>query len=418
MNSVLDLVKAMKHKKKYINWKEEGSIVTVSNEKFKIKLEGFAALGYNKLSAKTIRAGYANGYFREKVGNWERLYVKESEKFVIYSTNVFDLKKNERTDGTKGGITLLTQKFREDHPELGRYAINKAFGKSPEEIKSCIPKQFYYFNPNYSSSRGYIEVIKHVGAVDDSSHYPACARGALPDYNRSVIKKGMVEPTKEYPFAYWPEIGCCAELDRFDMRDWVEDDEFAPRLFVDLGLTCTKANYTVLCPASSYELGPEFEYFYSLRKEDIGAKLVMNKSIGQMHQKNEGFKKYDQHPLAHLAAIIIGRANQAHLDMINKIGRSRVLQVVVDGLIYLGKERYGVDESEKALGKYVQEFTDAEVVFNNILCYMIKDFENNKVKVKTSPYNRYSDGRIIDEKDFDINTPYDVMWDMITVKEI
>lgn len=407
-----------KHILDYINWNNEAELIKCSTEEFGKQLERLQKKGGMPTKAKTKREEFADYNYRiETTGNWKRLYYYD-KGFKILSTNVFDEKRNERPR-TRQALVVLKDKFKEE-TGLGNKAFSKAFGTVKAEFKNCIPKQFYYMNKEYITTCKEDARFKGqlLTGIDDSSHYPSCGCGRLPDSNTAVCLNGYVEPTEEFPFAFYIKSGFCAEYGVFDTRSWVSDLKWGPCLF-DKKKWKENAFYredeiTVLMKASQYELTECWKYFYAKRKEDPEAKLVMNASIGQMHQKDVGWKRYDRFPYAHIAAVIIARANQKHLNMIKKIGENNIVQVCVDGLIYKNNGKYGADKSKKDLGVYVTEFKYGYAVFKGTNTYVIKVMPSGEFKIRLSGYNAWKDGRPLINEEFDGNHP-EAMWDLCKI---
>lgn len=99
----------------------------------------------------------------------------------------------------------------------------------------------------------------------------------------------------------------------------------------------------------------------------------MNSTIGMMHTD-----KYTTYKYAHLVAIAIGRGNQKILNMADKIGYSNIIQICVDGIIYIG-DKLGVDY--KGLGVFNQEFTNCQFKISKLNKYIaMKDGKCIKAK--------------------------------------
>lgn len=406
------------HGLKYINWTKEAQLVKITCDGFMDVIDKLERKGGTKIKKKTLRSAYfGDDYYIEKTGNWKRLYYRDDDGYKIVSTNVYDEAKNTRTKTKSGALTIFTRKFRED-TGLGQKALYTAFGTVKADFKDCIPKQFYYMNKEYictdkKSWKG------GLCGIDDSSHYPSCALGRMPNAREMIEVDGIVEPTDEYPFAFWLESGNCAEKDVFDTREWTADEFWWPYLFGSkerMNRACKKDSKTILMKASEYTMDKTWRYFYDLRRADPDAKLVMNSTIGQMHQRDGDFKKYKDHPYAHIAAVILARANTKHLKKCKQIGNNNIVSVVVDSIYYRASYKYGCSEKEKDLGKYVQEFYCCQGAFRSTMCYMIRG--NGYKKLRTSGFNCWKDGRPID-KDMNIdNVSPMIMWDWIKLRKI
>lgn len=399
-----------KHNLLYIDWSKEAVVKErVTIEQFNDKVKMIKAQPNAQVAAsKTIRVDYKDGCYRiTKKGNYYTLFARINGEYVMYSTNGFDDDKNKREDKYPGteAWRAISSHFQE-RTGLGRKALYNAFGTTGPEFKACVPKQFYYVNGKFTSRCQKGEVIRGVGSIDGCSHYPSNLCGRLPDAKSSIQLEGTVEPTAEYPFAFYLKSGLTAEYGVYDAHDWLEDEQMFMRLFSPEGLkraseTKRDEDITVLMKASEYELTEEFEYFFPLRKVDAKAKLVMNAGIGMMHRKDDdAYMK--GHMYAHLAAIAIGRANAKHLNMMRKIGYRNIIHVCVDGIIYLGSAEYGI--KEKKLGAYNQEFTNCDILITKQNFYIVKDKQGNVVKVKHGGANVDKNGELIkDEEVKDFN---------------
>ena len=385
----------------YINWKYEAQKVRLSASEMKQKLAEVMATR-TKTETKTKRADYTElTYGIQKHGDYCELYLVENNKYIIYSTNMFDDKKNEDSEYTRPD-RLFDYKFRELNNNT---SLRVAFGFAHKDIKRCIPRQFYFINKKYCNN------IYKASAIDASSQYPSGCLGRLPDYHTAIGVQGRVQPTEEYPFAFYAS-GHCAEYGVFDTHNWLGNPLF-PYLFrID-----QREDYafrplpddqelTILMKASEYTMDSTWNYFYanknSCAKDTVEydeAKLIMNKTIGCWHRKDKAKKRimsYEDHgsyQLAHVVAIAIARGNQKILDMVNKIGLQFVLHICVDGIIYLGDRKFGIDETR--LGEFAQEFIGADFMMKDINVYCAKQ-NGSCIKFKHGGFDLY-DGSVIDE---------------------
>ena len=165
-------------------------------------------------------------------------------------------------------------------------------------------------------------------SIDGCSQYPAHICGRLPDAHTAVRYEGTVKPNEEYPVAFYINSGHCAEYGVFDTHDWVNHrlfdrlfvfkDEYKGNILVHLAqkpLTNPNTDCTILCKRSKYHLGDIYQELYDKRKENEEFKNAMNKSIGYMATCT-----YKSYQLAHIRAIIIGRANAKMLKICDQVG--------------------------------------------------------------------------------------------------
>lgn len=399
---------------KYITWGKEAEIVKCSVDEWKSHYTWFKENGV-RAKDKTLRSSWNNELPAFSVGNntkYKNLYTCDADGALrIYTTNSEDPSKDGR-QGTKAIQAFIT-KCCEEYGTTDRRFLAKHFGTTEAPIKNCVPKQFYYVNKAIVGR----EVV--ASCVDASSHYPANLKGLLPTSVGAISVDGVAEPTSEYPFAFYLKSGNFCQLGGADTREWVKSP-FFPYLF---DFKKAKRNNTspiidpdnettVLMKASELTLDSVIDEFYA-NKKNAGdeqkrkeAKLVMNALIGMFHTQ-----KYRSYKYAHLAAVCIARANQRMLDMCDLIGVDNVLHVAVDGCIYKGSEKYGCDDSDKDIGKFVQEFTNFRTMIMKSNTYMaMKDGE--VFKFKHGSYNYYKDGRLIDGNP---PTKYEDMLDWVKV---
>lgn len=361
---------------KYIYWRKEAEIITLTQEQFRDK---YLELDSKRTKVKysSIRANYTDSTYSIKVdGNYKMLFFWNS-KYFIYSTNSYDSNKNlsSEYEGSEA-IKTLSSEFK----ARNNISMVKAFGTVEESFKRCVPKQFYYLSQNYLNK----ELV--ASSLDACSQYPSCMCGRLPDSHTMIEVKGRVEPNEEYPFAFY-KSGHVAEYGVFDTHNW-RFNYFFKQLFRYTEYISKNGQkwynwpiqpckdddeVTYLMKASKYTFTEVWNDFYSKRDIDEKAKLVMNSAIGMMHTR-----KYKNYKYAHLVAIAIARGNQKILDKADIIGYNNIIQICVDGIIYKGKA-IGVDF--KKLGAFHQEFTNCDFKISNFNKYIA--MEGNKcVKAK------------------------------------
>ena len=321
-------------------------------------------------------------YSLDRKGDWLNLYVKLGGLYYIFFTNWYDDSKNIGTFLNRGrnSIRNVEDRFK---ARTGKTLYN-AFGYTGgDELRGCVPLSIYYIDP-----RGVDKNYKNVSKADFSSAFPSKIRGRLPDARKAKRLNGTVDPSPEYPFAFYTKSGHSAELGVYDTRDWC--GHYLDRVTYHKGKTedpvykrvNADEELTILMPASEYELTEEYEYFYSIRGEDPEAKDVMNCSIGYMHPKSDARKEYR---LFHIAAVVLARVNQMMIEAIENVGSYTVLQAVVDCIIYAGDARIGTVEKE--FGKLHQEITGARFRMKGINQYAFISQDGTVLETKHSSFD-------------------------------
>ena len=382
---------------KYIEWYKEAEVVKCTTDEFKEYYYWFKENG-TRAKSRTEWNEWRDilpAFSVAKKNGYKQLFTCDGDmNFRIYTTAQDDPTK-DGCAGTKA-IQALIDAVCEDCGTKDRRILARNFGTIKKEVKKCIPKQFFYINKNLCGPNS---DYWYASSVDDSSHYPAALCGELPTSKDCVELEGRVEPTEEYPFAFYIKSGHLCIHNGVDTRKWTKSyfmkDLFNPK--VHNPYLKAEDDKTILMKRSDYRLDKTMDKFYSNKKNATDekkrkeAKLVLNALIGMFHQKS-----YTSYKYAHLAAVCLARANQSMLDMCETVGVGNVLHVAIDGCIYLGDEEYGCEESDKGLGRFVQEFTGCEVKIAATNKYMaMKD--GVLIKFKHGGCNYYKDGRLIDD---------------------
>lgn len=382
----------MKLKYLNINWfADYVKYEKITQDQMKDKIQG---LDKNKhANTKTQLNDWLKdgSWLYERKGDNGILYIKENNQYKRYSTNVLDDNKNTQDiTGTKA-IQLLENKFK----EINKVSLKVAFGTTEENFKLNIPRQFYFVKENYKN-----RIIDGISSLDFSSHYPSCGCGILPDSHTAKSFDNYVEPTEEYPFAFY-DSGHIAIYKELDTHKWLLDIDLAPYM-LQKEVLYAASKKTILMKASKYKMNDIWEYFYSKRKEDELFKLVLNASIGFFHTKRYTMRKY-----AHIAAVIIARANNKMFNLIKLVGYRNIIHVCVDGLIYKGKCSYGYGEG---LGSLKQEFLNKSIYIKGCNQYVISELNdyNNCLEIKHGGFDAREDNKPIDyaEEIHDIDKYY------------
>ena len=303
-----------------------------------------------------------------------------------------------RVDAGVNGLTAkirIHKQFRNDN----KCSIEDAFGTvKASEYKLLVPKPDYYINSKIKNRN----VEAHY--IDVSSMYPASACGRLPDATRAVRIQGRVEPNEEFPFAFYLKSHHSKELGVYDTRDYMKLYPAERRNWQIFAHTSKKPTLiynqvadedevTVLMPVARYTMDSVWNYFYNVKsngtpEEKRIAKFVINAGIGTFHPNPED-KSPDYQNLYHIAAVVIGRANAKQIKMFDHIVAQGgvVLQQIVDSLIYIGKENYGLDQ--KIMGEYYNEFGSEKIYYRSpgvINRYVIFNDDSKILKAVVSGY--------------------------------
>lgn len=316
--------------------------------------------------------------------------------FKVYQTNLRDDSHNFGGDLSVGTgkiayetvTDILKQVYAPICRSLKMPFLDFAFGKTPEEFKKFIPRQFYFFNPRYKD-----KYVEHASYADFCSMFPSCMLGEMPYANGMREVEGEVEPSKLYPFAFYPDTCDLAEYNGFDTRKWPVNDfkdlafalcnQWRSKAYMQ-GKTITK---TILMPAAFVHFDECWQALYKRRndptapaQEKKAIKLVMNAFIGSLHME-----KY-QHQQAHVVAVVLARAGQKMLNVGRTIDINHIVQIAIDGIIY--DSPVAVGTKQKALTVLHQNYADQRLFEHSMNCYCWIDRDTGKVvEAKHQGYN-------------------------------
>lgn len=355
----------------HVQWKTEAPKEYVTQNKFQDELLHIRQRGR---LAKTFddREEWMRGgtYAYEIRGYWEHLYLGGPMGICHLISHRFDDAQNKEAislgyipDIGRKSNTIEQRLFK----ELNGITERDAFGYSDPQLNKCVPKQLYYINKRWLNKK-----ITCAGKADFSSHYPANICGPLPNWSKHKVVEGTVDPTPSYPFVFYTRSGHLAEYKRFDTHDWRLEDLSGDLFGSNYRNVHPDKDISILCPAANYTLDSTIKYLYNKKElheeiDGLPAKTILTSSIGYKHLRGA---HNTRNRLYHLAAVCIARANQKMIDLYNENRRS-ILQIVVDGVIYMGSHQLG--EPTKSLGCLHQEIIDQSFIMRGVNQYMFID---------------------------------------------
>lgn len=354
-----------------VQWKTEAKKEYVKYADFQALLDKMFKTGHLAESFNRRDEWMLDGVFTyETRGYWDHLYIGGPNGIRHIISNNFDDSQNAKAlqlgyvpDNGRRANSIEQRLFKEFNGVTER----QAFGYSEPQLNKCVPKQLYYINSRWIGKK-----ITCAGKADFSSHYPAHICGQLPDWKNHKVIEGTVDPSSDYPFAFYTHSGHVAEYRRFDTHEWLEEPLSGDLFGQNYSPVKPDKDITILCPEAKYRLDSTIEFLYTKKASDesidnMPAKTILNSSIGYKHLRGAYNTK---NRLYHLAAVCIARANQTMIDLYNANARA-VLQIVVDGMIYMGAHEIG--ERRKALGVLHQEVTDQSFIMRGVNQYMFID---------------------------------------------
>lgn len=237
--------------------------------------------------------------------------------------------------------------------------------------KACVPVQIQFMNPGYIG-----KIVEGVYKADVSSAFPTQIMRDLPTLHDCKTVSGKVEPSEEYPFAFYTKSHHIKTLDGYDsheLKSWFYKEYYeCDDKVKDADET------TILCKKMSDKyhtaLAKAFKDCYDHRKDDDFNKFVMNASIGYFQRNNNP-------ALSFISAIVILRCN---IDMIRRCEQLEkegniILFIATDSIAWKGKlSPVAVDE--KYLGSFTYE--GKNIRFLGYSC-KVYQWENNKGECTT-----------------------------------
>lgn len=281
-------------------------------------------------------------------------------------------------------------------------SFDKMFGGLPREYhqyRYCVPSPINWATSSLTMYSGSVsgECVK----ADICSAYGSEASKTLPNCRLHLGKvvNGTVEPTEDFPFAFYLESG--------HMAVWGEGNTF--ELYkskyithVHTNLVAPQDDKTLLLPSSEYCLRQVFEELYDGRKDNPNNKAVMNMTIGMFHRKKWYEEKDNLWPLA---AVIKYRCNKRIVDTCEDLVSrgQRPILINTDSIMWEGNDATGFD-TEKKLGNFVIEYRRCIAVIRSSKIYQIYDLDTQETITRwsgshTKKYtSMLSFGRIWDPK--------------------
>jgi hypothetical protein len=215
-------------------------------------------------------------------------------------------------------------------------------------------------------------VYESVYKADVSNAYPYEGTKSLPTMYGHQVLKGKVKPSKEFPFAFYLTSASLSIWGEFDTDDIVK---LSKRFYRDALYRNEKRcayiedeeEVTILCKAAKLNLKTVFEWMYKMRKQDDLMKPRMVSAIGNWYNKTA-----PQFPC--LSAVILSRCVYRMLKTAKEIEDrgNRVRIIATDAIGWTGKAEEDIYTRIKALGNFVLEHENVELMVKGAKCYQIK----------------------------------------------
>lgn len=247
----------------------------------------------------------------------------------------------------------------------------KKYKKEYNDIKKCVPAAI-----NYIRHETVGKVIDKVYKADVSSAYPAAACGSIPTLHNFKRVTGRIEPTEEYPFAFYIKSHHLAIYNELDTRKFkksiyypqykhpAEVSSWAP-----LDNIKAEDDETILCKDSGISLKAIFEKLYNNRKEHSEFKFIMNAFIGRCQYNGDPF-------MSHLSAVVLARTVNNMIERCNILVKEKSSPIFIstDSIAWRGSESECAVE-EKYLGSFTYEAKNTKWFSRGLKAYQYIDMK-------------------------------------------
>lgn len=243
-------------------------------------------------------------------------------------------------------------------------------------IKQCVPSPINWANRVWGS-----KILKNVKKADVSSAYPAELSKRVPTWENCKTMDGVIEPSKEYPFAFYDNrhIKVLEEdgtiISTYELANsqyyMTSKTKKCGDKEIDKFLS-TPATKTILCKASKYSFEPIMKKFYDNRKEFPEYKQFMNLAIGMFHRN-----KSPQY--SNIAAVVLLRCSLNMVKRIDYLKSHKCIPLLVntDSISWLGDD-VSLTSNIKYMGAFYLEYNDCEMYIVSPKCYQVRF--NNETK--------------------------------------
>lgn len=278
---------------------------------------------------------------------------------------------NENLNTGHKAVSMIEKRIQDKLNDKSLKMMNMFSGESYKDvytaIKKCVISPFDYDSPLFINKK-----VSHVHKADVSSAYPTQLMKKLPTLQGYKRLEGRIEPTEEYPFAYYINSRNLAIYDEFSTFDFKNTlypykNVISGRKWNPVDIPAEQ-DITILCKEASdtyvNALREVFQELYASRDEFANSKLMMNSFIGMLH--------YNHNPYcAHIAAVVIARCAHDMVVRCNKLEEEGSIPILVntDSISWIGANSSSIIDSEKFMGAFNMEVTDTDFIIVSVKAY-------------------------------------------------
>lgn len=356
-------------KKVTINWSNVNYEV-ISVEKYNDKLKELKASDLKEILPTLIRRPqfFYKTYQMVKTDSYIELRICDENADLFKLRVSFTGVKTGNENAGHEGYIYVNNMFKEKYGE--NKSIYTSFGGQKykelnKEIKRCVITQV-----DYVSRLALGRIFDSCYKSDVSSAYPYQMTKNLPTMHDCKVLEGRVEPTEEYPFAFYVNSHHVKIYNELYTRDFGKSRYYRP--YFDPSLKWRpydsvkpEDDKTILCKTSEYSLKDIFEEIYSHRKEKPELKLYMVAMIGYLHKNTNPF-------LSQIAAVVLARCANEMIKRAEQLDKEGNLVILIntDSIIWKGQQS-SLSQKEKKIGNFCVEYENTKVCVKGIKAYQI-----------------------------------------------
>lgn len=241
--------------------------------------------------------------------------------------------------------------------------IYKGLPGQYHQYRICSPCPIDWCNDTYTE-----KLLSEINKADISSAYGyQLTNPSLPDLLNYQIVDDFVEPSEEWPFAFYLDSNSMAVYQEGSSLDW-ENNRFATSASKNIQFK-VKNNRTMLFKGKDYGLKEIISKMYLERDIHPENKSYMNLLVGFLDQKDYYKGQIVGWPIR---AAIIFRCNQKILSICDDLLDHLCMPVLIntDSVSWTGK--YNPSVNTKYLGSFTTEYINCEMIIRSVKCYQIK----------------------------------------------
>ena len=356
----------MERKRLSIKWVDvETKIVSI--DKYNEILKEIKDLKIREHKVQDIGSviSFAGTYQIKRCESYIEIRLLSPEGAIKYRVSFTGVKQSTVRAG-KDGYDYINDMFESKyHTTMFKAFSGRKYENEYKDVKKCVITQV-----DYAFKGAMNKITNNCYKSDVSSAYPYQLTKSLPTLHNCKRIKGRVEPTEEYPFAFYIKSHHVKIYNELYTKDFGDSSFYAPYRNDTLKWrpndnVSADEDETILCKVAEYELSDIFEKMYSERKVKPELKTYMVACIGYFHKNTDP-------TLSPIAAVVLARCAKDMLERCKILTEegNLVLLVNTDSIIWKGKQS-SLSKKEKKLGNFCIEYENIRVAIKSVKAYQL-----------------------------------------------